>query len=475
MKTTLSNIGREQKALIVIIVIYIVTRLYAYVYLHFAFSFKISRYLVQYADINLLKENIIESLFYLHSQPPLFNFLLGISKIIFGNNASLSMFILFQLCGLLTAVLLYKMMIELSIRKWLCFGFTILYIITPATLLYENLFFYTHIVIFFFITAAFLLCKFLQSKKTIYIKLHFIFLLLISLTTSFFHLIWFLFIAVFVFWILKFNRKEIALALIIPVIILLGLYTKNLILFGDFNSSSWFGMNLSRITVFQMPTSEKEELFKNGLLSEVSLLPPFPQYDVLWKLKTIKKDSIGVEIADQTTKPGGRTNFNNLIYLKISKAAFNDSKFIIEKYPQYYLQGIKKAFQIYFEPPSNYGLINKNLLQINFYNNIYNALIYGASKSKPLGYFTVMLTTFVMIGTSLLLLKKNISNKDKIILALMLFNIIYVMIVGNLFEVGENNRFRFYTEIFSYVLFAYLLNLVLKILIRKNNIQPEAI
>lgn len=473
MKTILINISREQKALIGIIVFYIVTRLYAYVNLHFAFSFKISRYLVQYADINLLKENIVESLFYLHSQPPLFNFLLGVSKIIFGNNASLSMFILFQLCGLLTAVLLYKMMIELNIRKRLCFIFTILYIITPATLLYENLFFYTHIVIFFFIAAVFLLNKYLQSKKKIYIKLHFIFLLLISLTTSFFHLIWFLFTVAFLFWILKYNRKEIAIALIIPVIILLGLYTKNLILFGVFNSSSWFGMNLSRITVFQVPTTEREELIKNGLISEVSLLPPFPQYDDVRNLKTIKKDSIGVEIADQTTKPSGGTNFNNLIYLEISKVAFNDSKFIIENYPQYYLQGVKKAFQIYFKPPSNYGLINKNLLQINSYNNFFNALIYGASKSDTLGYFTVMLTIFVILGTSIFLFKENISNKDKIILAFMLFNIIYVIMVGNFFEVGENNRFRYYTEIFSYVLFAYLLNTAIKSLIRKNNIQSE--
>lgn len=366
---------------------------------------------------------------------------------------------------------MFNLLNELKIKPLLSLSITLIYIVTPATILYENIFFYTHLIIFFFVSAAYYLIRYFNTQKIHFIHLHFCFLLLISLTTSFFHIVWYFLIILILIYFLKTNRKQIIVAASIQLIILLSVYLKNFLVFGDFNTSSWFGMNLSRMTVYQMPADERLKLFEERKLSEVSLLPPFPQKDDILKLKTIKQDSLGFEILDNLKKSSSKTNFNNNIYLKISDAAFNDSKFIITKYPEYYWAGIKQAFVIYFTSPSEYKPLNQNIPELNYYSKIFNKYVYGAFFDSTVGYVTIILTIIIVFSVGFLILKKDLDIKIKIVLIFMLINIFYVMIIGNFLEVGENNRFRFYTEIFSYVLLAYIINtLTEKVWQKKNSI-----
>ena len=98
----------------------------------------------QYIDINLLSNNLLQSLYYLHSQPPLFNLFLGLALKFFANHLELVFTVAYLLLGLLFTGSLYLLMHKLGVPDKLNILLAALYIISPAVVLYENILFYTY-------------------------------------------------------------------------------------------------------------------------------------------------------------------------------------------------------------------------------------------------------------------------------------------------------------------------------------------
>ena len=394
----------------------------------------------------------------------------GINEALFGNDAKFIFFLLFHFIGIYIALLGFHILSMLWINKNLSVFIIVFYLLTPATIVYENLFFYTHPIIFFLVFSCYNLLRYIKDGKRgnlFYLTLGLSFSVL---TTSFFHLIWFISL-LFLLWLInKPKRREIFLTSLIPFIILFALYFKNFIVFNQFNTSSWVGLNLSRITVQQLDKTTKVQLIEVKKISDASLLPPFTHFKDLGTFeKKYFGSNTGIDVLDQTIKESGRTNFNNYGYIKISNQVLNDDIYVMRNYPQVYLRGITKAFLRYFDSPTKYKLLTINVFRINLYNKVFDSFIYGSSSKTNTGYTTILLTLLILVGSFYLLFKSNSDFILKAFLIFALFNILYVMFVGNFLEYGENNRFRYYTEIFTYLLFAIILNkLFLKIFITNS-------
>lgn len=450
---------------IFILSVYFFSRLYIYLILKIEHTSSFKETLVQYLDVNVLKGNFFESLFYLHSQPPLFNFLIGITELSFGSYSSQVYLFLFNVIGCLTAILGFRILEHLNINKKLAVFFISVYLLTPATILYENLFFYTHPIIFFLIFSAYHLIVYLKNGHSSNCFFFFTGLSGAVLTTSFFHIVWFLILFLFVVFQKKSNMFVVLKMAAIPFVIVLSLYLKNYFVFGEFNSSSWLGMNLSRITVHQLDSKLKIDLYNKGYISELSTIPPFTQYTDLDSSIIDKyfSNHTSIPVLDSTVKGNKRSNFNNYAYLTISRKLLEDDLYIIKYYPEVYIKGIYKSFEKYFDSPTKYKLLNANGYKIHMYNKIYNAFIYGTSNNIETGY-TALLIIIIIISLSIYVLRKpneNLFVKSFIWFAFI--NIFYTMIIGNFLELGENNRFRYYTEIFYVLLLVIIINeLILK-------------
>ncbi|MCA9443189.1 MAG: hypothetical protein KC964_20485, partial [Candidatus Omnitrophica bacterium] len=48
--------------------------------------------------------------------------------------------------------------------------------------------------------------------------------------------------------------------------------------------------------------------------------------------------------------------------------------------------------------------------------------------------------------------------KNALVIAFIIFNIVYLMLIGNIFEYGENNRFRFMSDPLVLILSSIALN-----------------
>lgn len=334
--------------------------------------------------------------------------------------------------------------------------------LSPSSLLYESLFFYTHIIIFLISCAAYFLIKFYNERKKIYLTAHFSLIALCSLITGFFHILWFLVLVVLLTWFLSDNKRIILHSALLPFLVVLSLYLKNLIVFDNFTASSWFGMNLSRITVHQLPVEKRKELAGKGDLSIYALMPPFPSFTELENYGKLKHPNTGISLLDQIKKNSGRTNFNNLVYLEVSEVSFKDAWYVIVHYPEYYFSGVIKSFKIYFNPPSDYKLLTNNGIRIDNYTKVFNAFVYGYAPRSSIALLPVIIFPILIIFGFSQIFNKRTHPLKRLIISFLIMNILFVMVTGNFFEFGENNRFRYYTEAFYFILAGIMLTDVIE-------------
>ena len=129
--------SRDEKYGLAIVLLFIVSRV--------IFTLKGGTFLAtplffakQYLDPLLLENDLLKSLLYFHSQPPLFNFFLGaILKV--SPIPAISYEILFKTAGILIPLLFYGILTSLGISSLVSLMATIIFMLNPTLILYENL------------------------------------------------------------------------------------------------------------------------------------------------------------------------------------------------------------------------------------------------------------------------------------------------------------------------------------------------
>jgi hypothetical protein len=96
----------------------------------------------QYADPKLLREDLLRTIFYLHSQPPLYNLYLGLGLKLFPKNYSAAFAACQYLISLGFSVALFELMRRLTVPKTLAFLLAAAFILSPPYLSYEHWLFY---------------------------------------------------------------------------------------------------------------------------------------------------------------------------------------------------------------------------------------------------------------------------------------------------------------------------------------------
>lgn len=115
---------------------------------------------MQYLDPNILKTSFWQSLLYLHSQPPIMNFMLGAGVKLFPSSMILVFQVMFAAMGLGIALMMLSLAIDLGIPRGLALAATLLLEVGPATLMFENWFYNTYPTVFFLCLSAFCLNRF---------------------------------------------------------------------------------------------------------------------------------------------------------------------------------------------------------------------------------------------------------------------------------------------------------------------------
>ena len=108
----------------------------------------------QIVDPSLLKTHLLQSIWYLHAQPPLYNLLLGVALKVFGSHFGTVAHGAQIGVGVVIALSLYAALIVIGLSRWWATGTASLFVVSPSALLYENWLFYEYLVLMLLLLAT---------------------------------------------------------------------------------------------------------------------------------------------------------------------------------------------------------------------------------------------------------------------------------------------------------------------------------
>lgn len=204
----------------------------------------------QHLAIRDLYNDLFWSLIRLHSQPPLWNLMLGLAaKTCEAQTACMVKLILVSHVCLtaLAGTAIYVCTAMISGRNRLSMIVAITYLLTPAVFYYENFLLYAHFTSAVFALSCLCLSMLLYSGRTLWFALFALSLVILSLTWALFHPIY-LFL-VLGFTMLKTGNHGMLRAAMFAGALGLSLLpsVKNQSFFGFFGAGSWLGLNASQV------------------------------------------------------------------------------------------------------------------------------------------------------------------------------------------------------------------------------------
>lgn len=410
----------------------------------------------QFLDPAWLQDNLLASLLYQHSQPPLFNFFIGLSLKGFGETP-LVFEIFFQILALLTIWGMFLTLRLLKVNLLLSCLLVLGLIFYPAFIYFQHYLFYPLPVITLLVLALYLLVRGELDKDRRYLYVFFMALATLSLLRSTYNPLYVIAVLILLV-VLRWSSRRTLLVASLPALAILGiLVAKNVLLFDQLSTSSWLGMNLAKSSVQALTDVQKRSLVEAGLVSDVVLVPPFQdiyEYPAgIWQAAV--ESCQGPPALCEPFKRSGDPNFNYAGYLPISSAYLRAGLYAIRHYPLQYLQSARQALRLYFTPAHRtvgVGEAEFDLLR-PWADPIDNFLCekiadqYGANRCTPFAVGVVTLVSFAVVLCILPLNRPEPgipgSNLRCLATCFIVLTVLYNFLLGVLVDVGENNRFRF--------------------------------
>jgi hypothetical protein len=403
----------------------------------------------QLVDPELLRSRLLESIVYLHSQPPLFNLILGIVLKLTESPAQFgrAMHLIYLTLGVSLSVGLYLLLIRLGIRPWPSAVIAAALSVTPAFLLYENWLFYEYPVAALLILSALALHEFLR-RGTLWSGIAFFgSLAALIYVRTIFQIVWLL-LAVGLLLVTRPDLRRLVLtASAVPVLLVLVLLAKNFILFGVPGTSSWLGQNLARVVEPEVPIAEREKLVARGELSRISVIGPWAapaEYLPLVETPRAK----GIPVLDELKKSSGCWNRNHSVLLSTSRDFLGDALTLIRLHPSAYARAIRKGVGLYVRPFNLEGYIDET--RIHDYTWGFNRLVLLQLGTGQPGLTIVLAHVsgflYGLLLTSRLLRRRLQPTASAVTLAYVWLTFAYVVIVVTFFEATENGRIRFFLD-----------------------------
>lgn len=162
-------------------------------------------------------------------------------------------------------------------------------------------------------------------------------------------------------------------------------------------------------------------------------------------------------------KENNECNYNFKGYIQISEDFKKDALDELKRKPDTYFKNVETGINIFFEPTEQmrFGFLETNAKKIKPIRRIYNwGYDYppgeiGENLINLNKWFYILV--FTLSSIVLYFYRKTFVAK---IIFLIAFVCIYIFVVGNMFEINENNRFRFPTLPLVLILMAIQLQFI---------------
>ena len=471
----------EALPIICLVVGFVVSRVIFY-YSGIRFFSRALDFYHQYIDVALLKTDLLRSVYYLHFQPPLFNVFLGVIVKMFPSVYADVLQGIYVAMGLGIAVSLYFLMRRTVVSKYIGAVLVMIFICSPSCAAYENLLLYGYPLTLLLCLAAVFLHRFVSRGRTADASVFFTLLAAIVLTRGLYHISWFIAAAGLVLLLVPKSRKHTIMACAVPLLLVAAVYAKNFVVFDMVSTSSGIGKEMAKMTTFQVPVSERVKLVGEGKISILSLIECFQspdEYEVFFPA-----GGTGIPVLDNRTKTTGyyafgdgrmtqAVNYNNIVYVPITRQYLKDAIYMFFHYPGEYLRAVKRSLFIYLLPgPSKdtgEGINVEIIKKISRFERIYNTVVLGQILPRTERWtfslgdpdFEARIGLFGLIGLPFLCayalfrviaaLRRKGDRAFPVTVAFMLITVVYITLASTFFTIRTNNRYRFAVEPYVFV------------------------
>jgi hypothetical protein len=397
----------------------------------------------QLLPLDLLQTRLLESLWYLHSQPPLFNAFVGVVLKLPGDYVT-TWRAAWVLVGLAFPIVIFACLRRAGAGRILAHAATFAICLNPTLLLYENFLLYTYPEALCVLIAFYALFSAPQNGRA-WAQFGVVGSTL-ALFRATFHPLWALGIAGAAAWAVSDRlRRPQWLALVAPVFVGLLLIGKNGVMFDAWTSSSWYGMNVAKLAVTAM-LGETPRLVEAGIVSRLFAIGPFQP--VSRYPASMINDAVGeaqrnfgeIPALVLEQKANGQPNFNHLIYRDVSRQLAAESVAAARARPRLFDETVSKGLWYYVQPASLYIFLSDNHRRVKALDDVYRNALYpgGTFLVVQIGLLVVLLTS----GWVALFESARWATLRPAA-GYVFVTVLWVSIASNLAEYGENMRLRF--------------------------------
>jgi hypothetical protein len=461
--TTTALPQRRWTPMLVIVVVFVVSRAVAFAagvryddgLLHNAY---------QLLDVRLLHDHPFSSIFYLQSQPPLFNLFTAAVVQLPDSFTQSVLAVIWAIAGLATALLLFATMARLRVRPWLGVVLVSLFVLAPETILTENWFFYTELEVFVTALALFALVRFAGERRTWAGVLFASCLAVLVLTRSSFHLVLMVLVLVLVWRQLELSTRELAAIAAIPLLVAGAWSVKNVVVFDSWTNSSWLGMNLSYVAHAGVSHTECRRLVSEGIVDGSACHVAFRRPSA-YTGQFPRPQQYGNAATDELSKSTGQPNFNASLYTDVASQYQHDS---IELLRHGGAAAVARAelaaYALWAEPGDDSLQLRADRRPIAAYADWFDRLVllrpvasgwndparFEASAGPfPWGdalgsvsYTVLALFAFALVGVVLGWRRSRNDPALRTVTTVAAVLLAWSIVVGNALDYRENNRFR---------------------------------
>lgn len=422
--------------------------------------------MMPFIDVDLLRHDLLRSLWLLDGQPPGFNLFLGLvlksgplSRILFPAT--------FLIVGTVVAGGIYLLLRWRGCSRGFSTIVSTLFTISPATLLYENYLFYTYPVAGLLVLCCIALHHALESHGARAWLLFWTALGAVCLVRSAFHIVVMIVVLCGALLLWRERRRVLLASAALSLLVVSSVSAKNLLLYGSFSSSAWLGVSLAPLTVEQLPRREGRRWLAQGRLTPVAFVQRFSPIQRFRRAMAAFQPNRSTDdhpLRRRETKLGGDINYHHAVYSAAARAYLQDAWAVIRARPDLYLRAVGKAYLLYTTSPAEWRPLDSLRSQLSGYGGSLprlTTLRLGESRAG-LPFLLIPLLLLVAARDLWLVAFRGRREPARLVRVFALFLVAYVTFVGSFLDYGENNRFRFMIEPLLYVETAALLRRALR-------------
>lgn len=440
----LDRLGPHARPLAVVVAAFVLSRAVVYA-LGVRFDISPLYDFLQFADPELLHHRLLETVWHLHIQPPLYNLLVGAMLKAFPGHFAGAMHVVYLLIGLIGAVAGYRLLAGLGFRARSATAIAVLLTVAPFSLVYENWLYYEYPVMVLLLVLGVAVLRFADGWRFLPGLWLFTLVAVCVFTRQVFQFPWVLALVVLLA-VLSRRPRTVLLAAALPLVVIALLYAKNIALFGVPSTSSWFGMNMARITLNVQPRATLERLVRDGTLGPLALVPPLSPLADFGPLVPATAPT-GIPVLDRPLKPNGAVNLNAKPFIRISEQYATESLKMVRAHPQGYLKGIAMASGKLSVPATDFSYVYPQRNAIRWWDRLFNLLVYLRLPGlHGIGWLLPVLYALAcLVGLKALLRgwrgrrSQAVAPVDAALLVLGL-TVAYFLAIAALLDYGENQR-----------------------------------